>query len=244
MKYDNSLEGNNSLLPSDDTLRISGTPLNITLYILGDDYLIKMLKGHGRSESVSALSSQRTDVSVLLTVFSRRCLVERTPDIRHCRKFLVILTSFTHVYVTEARRRVLWTFRVYLSNRSVRPPVQLRNGLKCRVSVHLWQIETCARTFISGTRMFMYLSPIGMCVRSFIYVTDGSVACLWPIGTSVRPFISLKDGSFPFSWPLVASVRSFISGTDGSLALHWRHWCKFREFLTSQCICPRSRMRK
>ena len=113
-----------------------------------------MSKGHGRSESVSALSSQRTDVSVFLTVFSRRCLVERTPDIRHCRKFLVILTSFTHVYVTEARRRVLWTFRVYLSNRSVLPPFQLRNGLKCRVSVHLWQIETCARTFISGTRMF------------------------------------------------------------------------------------------
>ena len=41
MKYVNSLEGYNSLLPSDDTRRISGTPLNITLYILGDDYLIK-----------------------------------------------------------------------------------------------------------------------------------------------------------------------------------------------------------
>ena len=41
MKYVNSLEGNNSWLPSDDTRRISGAPLNITLYILGDDYLIK-----------------------------------------------------------------------------------------------------------------------------------------------------------------------------------------------------------
>ena len=130
MKYVNSLEGNNSLLPSDDTRRISGASLNITLYILGDDYLIKDVeRTRPIGECVRSFISTNGRFRVL-TVFSRRCLVERTPDIRHCRKFLVIPTSFSHVYVTEARRRVLWMFRVYMSNRSVRPPFHLPKGRK------------------------------------------------------------------------------------------------------------------
>ena len=47
-------------------------------------------------------------------------------------------------------------------------------------------------------------------MRSFVYVTDGSLAFLWMIGVCVRPYISEKDGSLASLSPIGTCIRPKI----------------------------------
>ena len=68
--------------------------------------------------------------------------------------------------------------------------------------------SVCPRFQLCDERKFLWL--IGACVRSFVSVTDGSLAFLWLIGVCVRPYISETDGSLASLSPIGTCIRPKI----------------------------------
>ena len=145
-------------------------------------------------------------------------------------------------------------YHVSLDDRSVRPLCHLRHERKYHVSLVVGAFVRSVISVMNGSITFLWQSErssalscpsrtevsrfFGRSGRSSAFCSSKRTEVWQIVGRSEQAFTLLSQ-----EWTELSRV-SAQSPVEYTSALHWRHRRKFHGFLTSRCMCPRSRMRK